>query len=44
VCSSDLYCVETHGGYFLVRVPYNFKRQHLLEFLGDALPLAKLPM
>ena len=36
------YVLETHGKHYLVRVPHDFKDRHLLEFLGETLPVAKL--
>jgi hypothetical protein len=42
VITNGGYVVEAHGQHYIVRVPHDFKTRHLLEFLGDALPPAKM--
>jgi hypothetical protein len=41
--SNGPYTVEGHDGKFVLRIPHNFKRRDLLEFMGDALPCSRAP-
>lgn len=37
------YNVQLHGSHYVVRVPHDFRTRPLLEFMGHAVPFAKLP-
>jgi hypothetical protein len=37
------YSSEGKEGKFVVRIPHDFKRKQLIEFLGDALPCSRAP-
>lgn len=42
VVANGGYLVEQFDEHYIVRVPHDFKTRHLLEFLGDTLPPAKM--
>lgn len=42
VVTNGGYVAERYDEHYIVKVPHDFKTRHLLEFLGDALPPAKM--